>query len=82
MNRNSSIEGYQTEKEEWEMKEYKFERVEVKGLPGLYSKAKEDYRGIIRNHAQEGWELVQIFTPLTSVYGGTPYFEIIFSKDV
>lgn len=64
------------------MKEYKFERVQVKGLPGLYSKAKEDYQEIIQKNAEEGWELVQIFTPPTSFYGGTPFFEIIFSKDV
>lgn len=64
------------------MKEYKFERVEVKGVPGLYLKTKQDYQNIIRKHAQEGWELVQIFSPPTSLYGGTPFFELIFSKEV
>lgn len=62
------------------MKEYKFERIEVKGVPGIYQKI-DDYQEVIHKSAKDGWELVQVFTPPTSLYGGAAYIEIIFSKD-
>jgi len=63
------------------MKEYKFERIQLKGIPGLYIKSKQNYQDIIRLNAQQGWELVQIFSPPTSLYGGAPYFELIFCRE-
>lgn len=63
------------------MKEYKFEKITLKGLPGMHQKI-GDYHETIQKNAREGWELVQVFTPPTSLYGGAAYAEIIFSKDV
>lgn len=62
------------------MKEYKFEKVKVKGMPGIYQKV-ADYKEVIHERAKEGWELVQIFTPPTSLYGAAGFIEIIFSRD-
>lgn len=62
------------------MKEYKFEKVKVKGLPGLYQKI-TDYQQVIHDRAKEGWELVQVFTPPISLYGGAGFIEIIFARD-
>lgn len=63
------------------MKEYKFEKIELSGLKGMKSKPKENYHEIIRNHSEEGWELVQIFAPGTSAYGSSSYLEIIFTRE-
>lgn len=62
------------------MKEYKFERIKVKGVAGVYQKI-EEYHEVIHESAKEGWELVQVFTPPTSFYGGAAFIEVIFSKD-
>jgi len=42
-----------------------------------------DYHEIIRDHAKQGWRLVQIFAPTVSIMdGGTSeYFELIFEKE-
>lgn len=63
------------------MKQYMFEKIQLKGVPGLKQKA-ENYHEIIHQYAKEGWELVQIFSPPTSLYGGASYMELIFSKNV
>ncbi|WP_240374947.1 DUF4177 domain-containing protein [Bacillus piscicola] len=60
------------------MYEYKFEKVDLKG--GFRMKPKEDYHDIIREHAKDGWRLVQIFAPGTSSYGLASYFELIFER--
>jgi hypothetical protein len=57
--------------------EYKFVRLKQ----GFFSdKPKGDYKEIIREHAREGWRLVQIFAPSTGNMGRASYFEIIFEK--
>ena len=63
------------------MYEYKFQRVGVGGI--IEKKPEENYREIIREHANNGWRLVQVFAPTVSVAsGGTVnYFELIFEKE-
>jgi len=63
------------------MKEYKFEKIGLSGIKGVSSKPKQDYQEVIRANAEEGWELVQIFSPGTSAYGSASYIEIIFTRD-
>lgn len=63
------------------MKQYKFEKIETKGISGLHQKI-GDYHEVILDAAKDGWELVQIFSPPTSLYGGAAFIEIIFSKEV
>lgn len=63
------------------MKEYTFKKISLKGIPGLRQKA-EDYHEIIHQYAREGWELVQIFSPPTSVYGGASFVELIFTRNI
>jgi hypothetical protein len=58
--------------------EYKFVRIELKGMFTL--KPQEDYQEIVHKHAAQGWRLVQIFAPLTSGNDAVPYFELIFEK--
>ena len=61
------------------MYEYKFVKIEMKS--GINSvKPKEDYHKIIHEHANDGWQLVQIFAPSTESFGASGYYEIIFSK--
>ena len=64
------------------MYEYKFYRI---GLDGFFPEKKptEDYREVIREHAKNGWKLVQLFSPTVGVIiGGTStYFELIFEKE-
>ena len=64
------------------MIEYKFIRVKTDRAFLFERKPVEDYREIIRQHAKDGWRLVQIFSPTVSVIdGGTAnYFEIILEK--
>jgi len=63
------------------MYEYKFQRISTGGI--LEKKPEENYREIIREHANNGWRLVQVFAPTVGVAsGGTVnYFELIFEKE-
>lgn len=65
------------------MYEYKFIRVKTDRAFLFERKPTQDYREIIRQHAKDGWKLVQIFSPTVSVIdGGTAnYFEIILEKN-
>ena len=66
------------------MYEYKFHRIKAEASFFLLEKKpRVDYREIIRDHAKNGWRLVQIFAPTVSVIdGGTSnYFELIFEKE-
>lgn len=61
------------------MHEYKFVLIDLKqGF--LKAEAKEDYHEIIREHAEQGWRLVQIFAPGTAAVGAAANFELIFEK--
>ncbi|KOO51426.1 DUF4177 domain-containing protein [Viridibacillus arvi] len=63
------------------MYEYKFIQIELKQKI-LKAEATEDYREIIREHAEKGWRLVQIFAPGTAAVGAAANFELIFEKNV
>jgi len=66
------------------MYEYKFHRIKTDRAFLFERKPEANYYEIIREHAQNGWRLVQIFAPTVSVIdGGTSnYFELIFEKEV
>ncbi|MEC1180837.1 DUF4177 domain-containing protein [Metasolibacillus meyeri] len=61
------------------MKEYAFEKIGLKGIPGFYQKV-DDYHEVIHRYAMEGWELLQIFSPPTSLYGSAAFIELIFTR--
>jgi hypothetical protein len=61
--------------------EYKFVRL-GEGWLTVGKEAKETYQETIRQHAVDGWRLVQIFAPGIGG-GGTPnYYEIILEREV
>ena len=59
------------------MKEYKVVRQKY----SWFSKEPKAYHIIIEDHADEGWCLVQIFTPGTGPVGAAAYFELIFERE-
>jgi hypothetical protein len=59
--------------------EYRFLRL-GEGWFEARKAAKENYQDAIREHAAEGWRLVQIFAPGTGAYGAAKYFEMIFER--
>jgi hypothetical protein len=64
---------------------YEYTFVEVKlNRPFFRERTpREDYHEIIKAHAENGWRLIQIFSPSVSVIdGGTSaFFELIFEKE-
>ena len=62
------------------MYEYKFERLKLK-IGFFEMKPSEDYQAIIREHAEDGWRLLQIFAPVTSAHPNASYFELIFERE-
>ncbi|WP_436513748.1 DUF4177 domain-containing protein [Clostridium thermobutyricum] len=60
------------------MYEYKFIKLEIKGLFSI--EPKQDYHKIIEENAREGWRLVQIFAPPLGTEGKAYYYELIFEK--
>jgi hypothetical protein len=65
--------------------EYKFVRLEeVKqwffGTTTPGETAREGYQDVIRQHAADGWRLVQIFAPGLGAYGAAAFFELIFER--
>ena len=62
------------------MCEYKFIKGDLDGL--MTRKPREDYHRRVEQYAEQGWRLVQVFAPSTSVgAGGAPdYFELILTK--
>jgi hypothetical protein len=61
--------------------EYKFVRIGECWL-GARRKVKEEYQGIVHEHARDGWRLVQVFAPSFGVYGMAKYVELIFEREV
>jgi hypothetical protein len=61
--------------------EYKFVRI-GEGFWSARSKAERDYQEVIRDHAREGWRLVQVFAPSLGVYGAAKYFEVILEREI
>lgn len=67
--------------------EYKFVRLgENRGsaIFGVADEARKGaaYQSVIREHAREGWRLVQIFSPGTAAFGASRYFELIFERQL
>ncbi len=61
--------------------EYKFVRL-GEGVFASKSKALEEYQQIVKDHAQDGWRLVQIFAPGTTMYGQAKYIEVILEREL
>ena len=63
--------------------EYKFVRL-GEGLMSVSKKAQKAYKDVIREHATDGWRLVQIFAPPIGGAGaGTAkFFEVILERRV
>ena len=60
--------------------EYKFIRL-GEGLFSVRRAAKLTYRDAIEEHTRDGWRLVQIFAPSTSMSGNAPaYYELILER--
>jgi len=57
--------------------EYKYVRPQY----SWFSKEPKAYHKIIEDHAEDGWRLVQIFTPGTGPAGAAAYFELIFERE-
>jgi hypothetical protein len=61
--------------------EYSFVRL-GEGWMGVKKTASLEYHEHIRQHAKDGWRLVQVFAPGVGVYGVAKYFELIFEREV
>ena len=61
--------------------EYKFVRL-GEGLLSARSEARHDYQEQVRQHAREGWRLVQIFAPGVGAYGAAKYYELILEREM
>ena len=60
--------------------EYKFIRL-GEGVFSVRRAAKLTYQDAIREHARDGWRLVQVFAPTTSMSGGSAaYYELILER--
>ncbi len=62
--------------------EYKFVRLGESRVFGAGKEARQQYRDVVRSHAQDGWRLVQVFAPGTAVYGTARYFEVILEREL
>ncbi len=64
--------------------EYKFVRLGQywgSALFGIRDKARDGYADIVREHARDGWRLVQIFAPGIAAFGAAKYYELIFERE-
>ena len=60
--------------------EYKFVRL-GEGFIWVRSVAQKTYQSVITEYAENGWRLVQIFTPSLGLYGVSRYYELIFERE-
>ena len=63
--------------------EYKFVRLGEYGgsaFFGVNDKARNAYEEVVRQHARDGWRLVQIFAPGVAAFGAAKYYELIFER--
>ncbi len=56
--------------------EYKFVRM-GEGWVGVKKSAQKEYQDVVKDHARQGWRLVQIFAPSIGGYGMSKYYELI-----
>ena len=61
--------------------EYKFVRL-GEGWLSAKRTVESEYQEQIRQHALEGWRLVQVFAPGTGAYGAAKYYELILEREV
>jgi hypothetical protein len=61
--------------------EYKFVRFGEGWLSARHT-AEMEYQERIRQHAQDGWRLVQVFAPGTGAYGAAKYYELILEREL
>lgn len=61
--------------------EYKFVRM-GEGWMGVRKSAKMEYQDLVKDHARQGWRLVQIFAPSIGGYGMSKYYELILERPV
>jgi hypothetical protein len=61
--------------------EYKFVRL-GEGFLSARSEARTDYQEQVRQHARDGWRLVQIFAPGVGVYGAAKYYELVLEREI
>jgi hypothetical protein len=61
--------------------EYKFVRM-GEGWMGVKKSAQREYQDIVKEHARQGWRLVQVFAPSLGGYGMSKYFELILERPV
>jgi len=61
--------------------EYKFVRM-GEGWMGVRKSAKTEYQDVVKDHARQGWRLVQVFAPSLGGYGMSKYFELILERPV
>jgi len=61
--------------------EYKFVRM-GEGWMGVRKSAKIEYQDVVKDHARQGWRLVQVFAPSIGGYGMSKYYELILERPV
>ena len=61
--------------------EYKFVRM-GEGWVGVKKSAQKEYQDVVKDHARQGWRLVQIFAPSTGAHGMSKYYELILERPV
>jgi hypothetical protein len=52
------------------------------GLMRAKRSAWDDYEEIIKDYAERGWRLVQVFAPGIGMNGFARYFDLIFEREV
>ncbi len=60
--------------------EYKFIRL-AKGFIWVKSAANKTHQHVINEYSENGWRLVQIFTPSLGLYGVSRFYELIFERE-
>ncbi len=61
--------------------EYKFLRL-GEGWLSVKREALNSYQSEVERHAQEGWRLIQVFSPGIAPYGAAKFYELIFERPV
>ncbi len=64
--------------------EYKFVRLgeyRFSAFLGPQDEARNSYQDVVREHARDGWRLVQIFAPGVAAFGAARYYELIFERE-
>jgi hypothetical protein len=61
--------------------EYKFVRM-GEGWVGVKKSAQKEYQDVVKDHARQGWRLIQIFAPSIGGYGMSKYYELILERPV